>query len=36
MYKNTVPKKLEKPLGKNEKGLLSTTGTLFNLELDKS
>jgi hypothetical protein len=27
-YKNTVSKKLEKALGKNEKRLLSTTGTL--------
>jgi hypothetical protein len=34
-YKNTVPKKLEKSLGRNEKRLLSTTGTLFKQGHDK-
>ena len=36
IQENSTKKKLEKSLGKNEKGLLSTTGILFNLELDKS
>jgi hypothetical protein len=35
-YKNTVPKKLEKAVGKYEKRLLSTTGSLFNEGLNKS
>jgi hypothetical protein len=33
---STKKKNWKKSLGKNEKGLLSTTGTPFNLELDRS